>query len=84
MDATTEFTPLSSISVISRLRKDISKEQYARNQVYSVKNSATSGIQPQHRYLKEKSVSLKLKQYDDFFHSYDQVNQCGSGQKTWG
>ena len=32
----------------------------------------------------EKSVSLKLKQYDDFFHNYDQVNWCGSGQKSGG
>ena len=49
VDATTKFTPISCISVLSRWRKDISKEQYARDQVYSVKNSAASGIQPQHR-----------------------------------
>ena len=43
------LTPLSSILVISGWRKDIGKEQYSRDQVYSVKNSAASGIQTHHR-----------------------------------
>ena len=43
------LTHLSSISVISRRRKDIGKEQYARDQVYSVKNSVASKIQTNHR-----------------------------------
>ena len=43
------LTPLSSISVISGWQKDIGKEQYARDQVYSVKNSAASGIQTHRR-----------------------------------
>ena len=43
------LTPLSNILVISRLRKNTLKEQYARDQVYSVKNSAASGIQTQGR-----------------------------------
>ena len=43
------LTHLSSISVISGWRKDIAKEQYARDQLYSVKNSAANGIQTHHR-----------------------------------
>ena len=43
------LTPLSSISVISGWRKDIDKEQFAGDQVYSVKNSTASGIQTHHR-----------------------------------
>ena len=43
------WTPLSSILIISRWRNDISKEQYARDQIYSMKDPATSGIQTQHR-----------------------------------
>ena len=52
------LTPFSSISVISGWRKDIGKEQYARDQVYSVKNSAVSGIQTHHRLIREKVFSL--------------------------
>ena len=40
MDGTTELDQL-------RWWNDISKEQYAGDQIYSVKDSATSGIQPQ-------------------------------------
>ena len=43
------WTPLSSILIISRWWNDISKEQYAREQIYSVQDSAASGIQTQHR-----------------------------------
>ena len=49
MEGTTEFdAPFKYFSHI-RMRKDIGKEQYARDQVYSVKNSAASGIQTHHR-----------------------------------
>ena len=43
------LTPLSSISVISGWWKDIGTEQYAKDQVYSKKNFAISGIQTHHR-----------------------------------
>ena len=43
------LTPHLSILVIPRWRKNISKEQYARDQVFSAKNSSASGIQTEHR-----------------------------------
>ena len=49
MEGTTELDALSNILVISGWLKDIGKEQYARDQVYIVKNSAASGIQTHHR-----------------------------------
>ena len=77
--------PLSSILVISRWRKDIDKRQCERDQVYSVKNSAASGIQTHTAIkVKKKRFTLKLKQCDDFFHNYDHVNWCGSRQKDGG
>ena len=50
------WTSLSSILIISRWWNDISKEQYARDQIYSVTDSAASGIPTQYRQVKEKSV----------------------------
>ena len=69
------LTPLSSISVISGGRKDIGQGQYARDQVYSVKNSAASGIQTHHRFVKEKSV------FSDFSNLFLLVHKYVSSSK---
>ena len=49
MDGTTELDAPLKYLIISRWWNDISKEQSARDQIYSVKDSAVSGIQTELR-----------------------------------
>ena len=41
-----------------------------------------AGFKPSTANEMKKVFSLKLKQYDEIFHTYDQINMCGSRKNT--
>ena len=75
MEGTTEFdAPFKYFSHIRRTEGH-GQGQYARDQVYSMKNSAASGIQTHHRFVKEKSV------FSDFSYLFLLVHKYVSSSK---
>ena len=85
MDGTTEFDAL--FKYFSHIK--VTEGHYLRTifkgsglQCEEFRHERDSNPAPLSKGKKE--FSLKLKQYDERFHNYDQGNWCGSGQKAWG